>query len=72
MLSHGGIKTIVLRFFAWLLAAMIGVLEVPQLWAPGRQARLEDFVVDAAAALGGFAIATGVGWATHRLRLNPS
>jgi VanZ family protein len=35
---------------------LIGVLELLQLWAPGRHARLEDFVVDALAACAGFAI----------------
>ena len=39
---------------------MIGVLELLQLWAPGRHARLEDFAVDALATCGGFAIATGL------------
>jgi len=40
---------------------MIGVLELLQLWAPGRHARLEDFAVDALAACVGFAIAAGLG-----------
>jgi VanZ family protein len=35
---------------------MIGVLELLQLWMPGRHARLEDFAVDAMAACAGFAI----------------
>jgi VanZ family protein len=35
---------------------LTGVLELLQLWAPGRHARLEDFVVDALAACAGFAI----------------
>jgi VanZ family protein len=34
----------------------IGVLELLQHWAPGRHARLEDFVVDAVAACAGFMI----------------
>src|SRR5262249_27457252 len=33
---------------------MIGVLEILQLWAPGRHARLEDFLVDALTACVGF------------------
>jgi VanZ family protein len=41
---------------------MTGVLELLQLVAPGRHARLEDFVVDAVAALAGFAIASVIGW----------
>ena len=40
---------------------MIGVLELLQLWAPGRHARLEDFVVDALAACAGLAVAAGAG-----------
>jgi VanZ family protein len=45
--------------------AMIGVLEILQLWAPGRHARLEDFTVDAVAACAGFAIATILGRLTQ-------
>ena len=47
---------------------MIGVLEVLQLWAPGRHARFEDFVVDALAACAGFALVAGIDWAMRRLR----
>jgi VanZ family protein len=47
---------------------MIGVLELLQLWAPGRHARLEDFVVDALAACAGFALATALDWAQARWR----
>ncbi len=46
--------------------AVIGVLEILQLWAPGRHARLEDFLVDAAAACAGFAIAVGLGRLARR------
>jgi VanZ family protein len=49
---------------------MIGVIEILQLWAPGRHARLEDFVVDALAACVGFAVAAGLNWAMQRLRWN--
>jgi VanZ family protein len=41
---------------------LIGVLELLQLLVPGRHARLEDFVVDALAALAGFAIVAIIGW----------
>jgi VanZ family protein len=41
---------------------MIGVLEILQLWAPGRHARLEDFVVDALAACVGFVLAVAANW----------
>jgi VanZ family protein len=47
---------------------MIGVVELLQLWAPGRHARLEDFVVDAFAACVGMAIVTVLDWAVQRLR----
>ncbi len=47
---------------------MIGLLEILQLWAPGRHARFEDFVVDALAACAGFSIAAGLDWAMQRLR----
>jgi VanZ family protein len=48
--------------------AMIGVLEILQLWAPGRHARLEDFVVDAAAACAGFAMVAVLGWLTRQAK----
>jgi VanZ family protein len=47
---------------------IIGVLEILQLWAPGRHARIEDFVVDALAACAGFTIAAGLDWTAQRLR----
>lgn len=50
---------------AVIAVAMIGVLELLQLWAPGRHARLEDFVVNALAATAGFLIVAGL----DRLRL---
>jgi VanZ family protein len=46
----------------------IGVIEILQIWAPGRHARLEDFVVDALAACAGFAIAAGLDWVIQRSR----
>jgi VanZ family protein len=46
----------------------IGLLEILQLWAPGRHARFEDFVVDALATCAGIAIATGLDWTMQRLR----
>lgn len=60
----------------WAVAAiavvLIGVLELMQFWAPGRHARLEDFLVDAGAACIGFAIAAAADWAFARLRANPA
>ena len=45
---------------------MIGVLEILQLWAPGRHARFEDFAVDALAACAGLAVAAGLDWVMAR------
>ena len=50
----------------------IGLLEILQLWAPGRHARFEDFAVDALTACAGLALAAGLGWATQRLRWKQS
>jgi VanZ family protein len=47
---------------------MIGIIEILQLWAPGRHARLEDFVVDALAACVGLAVAAGLDWLVQRSR----
>ena len=47
---------------------MIGVLEVLQLWVPGRHARLEDFIVDALTACVGLAAAAALDWTRQRLR----
>src|SRR3982074_1619806 len=48
--------------------AGIGLLESLHLWAPGRHARLEDFVVDASMACVGLAITAGLNWAIRRSR----
>jgi hypothetical protein len=45
---------------------LIGALELLQFVSPGRHARLEDFVVDALAAVAGFALATVLDWAKQR------
>jgi VanZ family protein len=50
----------------------IGLLEILQLWAPGRHARFEDFAVDALTACAGLAFAAGLDRATQRLRLDQS
>lgn len=56
----------------WLTAgiavAMIGLIEILQFWAPGRHARLSDFIVDALAACAGLAVAAGVAWVLGRSR----
>ena len=41
---------------------LIGVLELLQFFAPGRHARLEDFIVDALAACVGFVLAALLNW----------
>ena len=57
------------RFNVSLIAVvMIGILELLQLWAPGRHARLGDFVVDALAACTGFVVAAGLDWSRARWR----
>jgi VanZ family protein len=47
---------------------LTGVTEILQIWAPGRHARLEDFAVDAFAALIGLAAAAALDWALKRAR----
>src|SRR3954451_20641257 len=49
--------------------AMIGLVEILQFWAPGRHARLMDFVVDALAACAGLAVAAALDWPIKRSRL---
>ncbi|WFU45181.1 VanZ family protein [Bradyrhizobium sp. CB82] len=41
---------------AVVAVALIGLLEIMQLWVPGRHARFEDFVVDALSACIGLAL----------------
>jgi VanZ family protein len=53
---------------AAIAVVMIGTLEILQLWMPGRHARLLDFVVDAAAACAGLAIAAGADWVMRRMQ----
>jgi VanZ family protein len=56
-----------------ITVAGIGGLEILQLWAPGRHARLEDFMVDALAACIGITIAAGLDWTIRQSRRsNPS
>lgn len=45
---------------AGIAVVLIGVLELLQMWAPGRHARLEDFVVDALTACVGFALSAAI------------
>ena len=50
-----------------IAVVMIGLIELLQVWVPGRHATFEDFAVDALAACVGLAIATGLDWAVQRL-----
>jgi VanZ family protein len=53
---------------AAVAVAGIGLIEILQLWAPGRHARLEDFIVGALAACAGLAVAAGSDWIMQRTR----
>jgi cell shape-determining protein MreD len=53
---------------AVVAVVLIGVLEVLQLWMPGRHATLRDFAVDALAACAGIAAAAVLDWAMHWMR----
>jgi VanZ family protein len=58
---------------AGLTVVFTGALELLQLFVPGRHARLEDFLVDALATLGGFAIVSIIDFAiSSRRRSNPT
>jgi len=46
--------------------AFTGAIEILQFWAPGRHARLGDFVVDALAAGVGLAVAAALDWKIRR------
>lgn len=50
---------------AGISVVLIGILELLQLFVPGRHARLEDYIVDALAALTGFALTAIVEWLTR-------
>ncbi|WP_456714129.1 VanZ family protein [Bradyrhizobium sp. USDA 4353] len=53
---------------AGIAVVLIGALELAQFVAPGRHARLEDFIVDAAAACAGFGLAAAIDWLIRQLR----
>ena len=53
---------------AGLTVVFTGVLELLQLFVPGRHARFEDFLVDALATLGGFAIVSIINFAITSMR----
>jgi VanZ family protein len=53
---------------AVLAVGLTGVLELLQLWMPGRHARLEDFIVDALAACVGLAVTAALDRIIRRTR----
>jgi VanZ family protein len=53
---------------AILVIVYTGLIEVLQFLAPGRHARLSDFVVDALAACAGLAAAIAIDWMIARAR----
>jgi hypothetical protein len=57
---------------AIIAVVAIGLIEILQLWAPGRHARLEDFVVDATAACAGVVMAAVGGWLMRQARPSPT
>jgi VanZ family protein len=57
---------------ALLAPVAIGALELLQMWAPGRHARLSDFVVDLLATWAGLAIAVARDWLLQRYRKVPT
>jgi len=61
------------RFLTALLTVvMTGTIEILQFWAPGRHARLSDFVVDALAACVGLAMAVALERVISRTRTQTS
>lgn len=53
---------------ALVAVAMTGAMEILQFLAPGRHARLSDFIVDALAACAGLALAALLDWVVSRNR----
>ena len=53
---------------AAMVIGLTALLEILQFWAPGRHARLSDFVVDALAACVGLAAAATLDWVIRRVR----
>jgi len=57
---------------AAIAVVLIGALELAQLWAPGRHARLEDFIVDALTACAGFVAAALLERCARHFRPQPA
>lgn len=51
---------------AVLAVGLTGLIEILQFWAPGRHARLQDFVVDALAVCIGLAAVAALDWTIRR------
>jgi VanZ family protein len=51
---------------ATFVIAFTGLIEIMQFWAPGRHARMEDFLVDALAASLGLVAAAAFDWMVRR------
>ena len=66
-LAHARNRSLTAAF----VIAYCGLVEILQLWAPGRHARLQDFVVDALAASLGLAVAAALDWKIRRSRHSP-
>ena len=57
---------------ALIAVILTGIIELLQFFAPGRHARLEDFLVDAATLLVGLAIAAAARWVLRYRRRSVS
>jgi VanZ family protein len=53
---------------AAIAVGLTGLIEILQFWAPGRHARLEDFLVDALAVCVGLAFAALYDWTIKRVQ----
>ncbi len=57
---------------AVIAVGLTGLIEILQFWAPGRHARLEDFVVDALTVCLGLAVAAALDWTIRRMQQSAS
>jgi len=67
-LAFGSAHTRSRSLTAAFVIAYTGLIEIMQFWAPGRHARIEDFVVDALAASLGLVAAAAFDWTLKRTR----
>ncbi len=59
-------------FISVVAVPLIGLLEILQLWVPGRHARMEDFIVDALATCIGCLFTVGLNRVIRAYRSDPS